>query len=90
MSKKQTAGVPQPGEAWVTAAEWFAGGQRIAYQPQSARVLTEEEAADTPGAIRVFERVAAAGRDADTVWLTLLPGFPDGSYGWARVDRMLG
>jgi pimeloyl-ACP methyl ester carboxylesterase len=24
------------------------------------------------------------------VWLTLLPGFPDGSYGWAQVDRMLG
>ncbi len=24
------------------------------------------------------------------MWLTLLPGFPDGSYGWAQVDRMLG
>jgi pimeloyl-ACP methyl ester carboxylesterase len=24
------------------------------------------------------------------VWLTLLPGFPDGSYGWAQVDRILG
>jgi pimeloyl-ACP methyl ester carboxylesterase len=24
------------------------------------------------------------------VWLTLLPGFPDGSYGWAQVDRLLG
>ena len=50
------------------------------------------EAAATPGGIRVFERVAAAEQDADedTVWLTMLPGFPDGSYGWARVDRMLG
>jgi pimeloyl-ACP methyl ester carboxylesterase len=36
------------------------------------------------------ERVAAADRDAGTVWLTMLPGFPDGSYGWAQVDRMLG
>jgi pimeloyl-ACP methyl ester carboxylesterase len=46
----------------------------------------------TPGTHRVFERVAAAGQntDEDTVWLTMLPGFPDGSYGWARVDRMLG
>ena len=74
----------------MTAAEWFAGGQRIPYDPESARVLTEEEAAATPGALRVFERVAAAEQDADTVWLTLLPGFPDGSYGWAQVDRMLG
>jgi pimeloyl-ACP methyl ester carboxylesterase len=76
----------------VTAAEWFAGGQRIPYDPESARVLTEEEAAAPRGGLRVFERVAAAKQDAeqDTVWLTMLPGFPDGSYGWARVDRMLG
>jgi len=77
-------------QAPVTAAEWFAGGQRIPYDPWSARVLTEEEAAATPGALRVFERVSGAERDADAVWLTMLPGFPDGSYGWAQVDRILG
>jgi pimeloyl-ACP methyl ester carboxylesterase len=87
MSGNRTAGSPL-----VTAAEWFAGGQRILYDPESARVLTEQEAAATPGALRVFERVAAAEQDADedTVWLTMLPGVPDGSYGWAQVDRMLG
>ena len=87
MSGNRTAG-----SLLVTAAEWFAGGQRIPYDPESARVLTEEEAAATPGGLRVFERVAAAEQDADedTVWLTMLPGFPDGSYGWAQVDRILG
>jgi pimeloyl-ACP methyl ester carboxylesterase len=90
MSRNETAGSPRQDRAWVTAAEWFAGGQRIPYDPGSARVLTEEEAAAAPGALRVFERVAAAGHDADAVWLTLLPGFPDGSYGWAQVDRILG
>jgi pimeloyl-ACP methyl ester carboxylesterase len=87
MSGNTMAGAPQ-----VTAAEWFAGGQRIPYDPGSARVLTEEEAAATPDALWIFERVAAAEQNADedTVWLTMLPGFPDGSYGWARVDRMLG
>ena len=87
MSRNTTAGSSR-----VTAGEWFAGGQRIPYDPESGRVVTEEEAAATPGCLRVFERVAAAERDKDddTVWLTLLPGFPDGSYGWARVDRMLG
>ncbi len=90
MSGNKTARLPRQDDAWVTAAEWFAGGQRIGYDPESARVLTEEEAAAAPGALRVFERVAAAGHDADAVWLTLLPGFPDGSYGWAQVDRMLG
>ncbi len=78
------------GQAQVTAAEWFAGGRRIPYDPQSGRVLTEHEAATAPDALRVFERTTAAERDADRVWLTLLPGFPDGSYGWAQVDRLLG
>ena len=90
MTRNKTADLPQQDRALVTAAEWFAGGQRIPYDPEAARVLTEKQAAATPGALRVFERVAAAGQDKDSVWLTLLPGFPDGSYGWAQVDRMLG
>src|SRR5215813_14912288 len=90
MNRNETAGLPRQGRTWVTAAEWFAGGQRIGYDPEAARVLTEEEAAAAPAALRVFERVAPAGDDADAVWLTLLPGFPEGSYGWAQVDRMLG
>src|SRR5262245_59524235 len=74
----------------VTAAEWFAGGQRVPYDPGSARVQTEEEAAAMLGGLRVFERVAPGEETAeDTVWLTMLPGFPDGSYGRAQVDRLL-
>src|SRR5882672_6809282 len=90
MGSYNTTDPPRRDRAPVTAAEWFGRGQRIPYDPESARVLTEEEAVATPGALRIFERVAAAETEADTVWLTLLPGFPDGSYGWAQVDRMLG
>jgi pimeloyl-ACP methyl ester carboxylesterase len=89
MSRNTAAGWPPQDRARVSAAEWFAGGRRIVYDRASPRVLPEEAAA-TPGALRVFERVAGAKQDADVVWLTLLPGFPDGSYGWAQVDRMLG
>src|SRR6516162_2104816 len=88
MSKKAD---PSPrGKPLVTAAEWFAGGRRIPYDPESGRVLTEQAAAAIPGTLRVFERVAAPAQGGDAVWLTLLPGFPDGSYGWAQVDRLLG
>jgi pimeloyl-ACP methyl ester carboxylesterase len=90
MDRYGTADPPRRDQALVTAAEWFGAGQRIPYDPQAARVLTEEEAAATPGALRVFERVTGAERDADAMWLTLLPGFPEGSYGWAQVDRILG
>jgi pimeloyl-ACP methyl ester carboxylesterase len=74
----------------ITAAEWFASGKRIWYHPETARVLAEQQAGSVQGALRVWERVAAATPDPDAEWLTLLPGFPDGSYGWARVDRLLG
>jgi pimeloyl-ACP methyl ester carboxylesterase len=90
MSRNKTADRLRQDGTLVTAAEWFAGGRRIPYDLASARVLTEQEAAATPGALRVFERVAGAEQDTDLVWLTMLPGFPDGSYGWAQVDRMLG
>jgi pimeloyl-ACP methyl ester carboxylesterase len=90
VSENQAADRPQQDQGRVTAAEWFAGGQRIPYDPASARVLTEEQAAAAPGVLRVFQRVAAGGQDVDAAWLTLLPGFPDGSYGWAQVDRRLG
>jgi pimeloyl-ACP methyl ester carboxylesterase len=43
------------------------------------------------GSLYVFEKVvAAAPVGADTRWLTMLPGYPDGSYGYAQVDRYLG
>jgi pimeloyl-ACP methyl ester carboxylesterase len=102
MSRNKTTFTPRQDQDLVTAAEWFAGGQRIWYDPRSARVLTEQDAPAVPGALteqdapavpgalRVFERVTAQEQDADAVWLTMLPGFPDGSYGWAQVDRMLG
>jgi pimeloyl-ACP methyl ester carboxylesterase len=83
------SGAPRPGQVLVTAADWFAGGHRIPYDPVSARILTQQEAA-VPGTLRVFERVAATRQEAGAGWLTLLPGFPDGSYGWAQVDRNLG
>jgi pimeloyl-ACP methyl ester carboxylesterase len=90
MRKDKSSDLPRKDRTLVTAAEWFAGGRRIPYDPESGRLLTEEEAGAAPGTLRVFERVAAAGQLPDGVWLTLLPGFPDGSYGWAQMDRILG
>ncbi|MFD7152946.1 methyltransferase domain-containing protein [Kribbella sp. NPDC059898] len=69
------------GTVWVTADEWFAGGQRIGYDPEHART-------DAAAVLKVFERATPVA-DADAVWLTMLPGFPDGSYGWAQVDHLL-
>lgn len=38
----------------------------------------------------VFQRVVRDGAPGvEAVWTTFLPGFPDGSFGWAHVDRYL-
>ncbi|RZT16851.1 hypothetical protein EV649_4384 [Kribbella sp. VKM Ac-2569] len=85
MEEKFTAGTRRD---WVTADAWFVGGRRVRYDPKTARVVPDGEAAAGSGVLKVFERTTA-GPGGDAVWLTLLPGFPDGSYGWAQVDRLL-
>lgn len=53
---------------------WFASGRRLGYDAQ-------KRAIDPRGPLNVFVRVDGDVREA----VTFLPGFPDGSIGWARV-----
>jgi hypothetical protein len=48
MSREKTAQLPRQDRAWVTAAEWFAGGQRVWYDPGSARGLSRHGSPITP------------------------------------------
>lgn len=59
-----------------SAQVWFAGGERVGYDP-NARAIVQ-----TPGApLSVFLR-----REGDLAHaVSFLPGFPDGSFGWAKV-----
>src|SRR5260370_8366849 len=89
MPKEQT--VPYASKtALIPAAEWFGGGRRVPYDPNRHRVLTTHDDMSTPP-MRVFERVVGAPlMDAEGRWMPLLPGFPDGSYGYAYVNALLG
>ena len=61
----------------VSARDWFASGIRRPY--------------DSERHLQVFEKVVAPlPVSAGTRWLTMLPGYPDGSYGYAQVDQQLG
>jgi pimeloyl-ACP methyl ester carboxylesterase len=62
----------------VSAGEWFSGGQRLPYDPERASF-------DEGSPLRVFVRHAPGGGRM----LTFLPGWPDGSFGWAKVDAEL-
>jgi pimeloyl-ACP methyl ester carboxylesterase len=62
----------------ASAEEWFSGGERLTYDPERARF-------DDGSALRVFVRHASG----EATTLTFLPGWPDGSFGWAKVDALL-
>ncbi len=58
-----------------SAQAWFAGGERLGYDPE-ARAITALAAP-----LNIFLR-----REGDAAHaLTFLPGYPDGSFGWAKV-----
>ena len=63
----------------VTAQRWFSEGERVSYDPESQRITSTDDG------LRVFRRIVPATDGA--LWTTFLPGFPDGSYGWSKVDQ---
>src|SRR6516165_9033680 len=62
-------------DATSSAEAWFAQGERLGYDPK-ARAITAEGAP-----LNIF--LKQEGEIAHAV--SFLPGFPDGSFGWAKV-----
>ena len=74
----------------VTADEWFAGGGRVPYDRRTKEILRSDDAAERRDVVQVFRRIVKdAVTDEDAVWTSFLPGWPDGSFGWAKVDQHL-
>ncbi|HET7438705.1 MAG TPA: hypothetical protein VFJ56_04350 [Nitrospira sp.] len=55
---------------------WFAGGERVGYDPKACKMVATEDAP-----LRIFMRREGILAQA----VSFLPGFPDGSFGWAKV-----
>src|SRR3974377_547107 len=63
-----------------SAQAWFAGGERVGYDPRTPAPVVGEDAP-----LKIFLR--GEGELAHAV--SFLPGFPDGSFGWAKVQPHL-
>jgi pimeloyl-ACP methyl ester carboxylesterase len=63
-------------ETTVSSEAWFARGRRVGYDPK-ARILVDR--GETP-----FKIFISHEGDLERP-VTFLPGFPDGSFGWAKV-----
>jgi hypothetical protein len=57
MRREQEGRLPQPDKALVTAADWFAGGKRISYDPASCACTERRVAAAIRGGLRVVQRL---------------------------------
>ena len=55
---------------------WFAGGELVGYDPKERAMVATEDAP-----LRIFMRREGILAQA----VSFLPGFPDGSFGWAKV-----
>jgi pimeloyl-ACP methyl ester carboxylesterase len=59
-----------------SAGAWFEGGERVGYDPVARTIVARQSAP-----LKVFLR-----REGDLARVTtFLPGYPDGSFGWAKV-----
>jgi pimeloyl-ACP methyl ester carboxylesterase len=63
-----------------SAQAWFADGERVGYDPKARAIVTS---ADAP--LKTF--LKREGEVSHAV--TFLPGYPDGSFGWAKVRPYL-
>jgi pimeloyl-ACP methyl ester carboxylesterase len=62
--------------AGPSAQAWFAGGERVGYDPRARAIVAAQDAP-----LNIFLR-----REGDLAHaVSFLPGFPDGSFGWAKV-----
>jgi len=74
----------------VTAREWFALGHRVPYDRRAKKILRPSDDTDSNDVVQVFRRIVKDASSAnDAVWTSFLPGWPDGSFGWAKVDQHL-
>jgi pimeloyl-ACP methyl ester carboxylesterase len=79
MPKTMRAAAARETYGTPSADAWFGGGERVGYDPRTRAVATP----DAP--IKIFLR-----REGDLGHaVTFLPGYPDGSFGWAKVSPRL-
>ncbi|HKD90571.1 MAG TPA: alpha/beta hydrolase [Terriglobales bacterium] len=77
--QREATGTAKPHEIG-SAEAWFAGGERLGYDPRTRAIVGAQGAP-----LNVFVR-----REGDlTHAVSFLPGFPDGSFGWAKVSPNL-
>jgi len=72
------------------AADWFVSGVRVSYDKTENKVVeTPLNAPSGNESYQVWRKVTNSTDRISSEFISMLPGFPDGSYGWSRVEGQL-
>jgi pimeloyl-ACP methyl ester carboxylesterase len=71
-----------------TAKSWFGSGERLAYDLNTKKIMNLYSATQS-NQLYVFNKHAIyLDQDPENA-ITFLPGFPDGSIGWIKIDKLI-
>lgn len=71
-----------------TAKSWFNSGERLVYD-LTTKQITNTGSATQPNQLYVFNKHTVYLRQNAENIITFLPGFPDGSIGWVKINKLI-
>ncbi len=74
--------------AIISAKEWFGSGNRLPYDPVTKTIIDTDKAAPANSLYAFNKYINPVNQHQDTV-ISFLPGFPSGSYDWAKIDALV-
>ena len=72
----------------ISAKEWFCSGDRLPYDPVTKSIIDPDKALQLKSLFVFNKYIAYPGQTPDKV-ISFLPGFPSGSYDWAKIDALI-
>lgn len=80
----------QNSDTIIPATAWFSTGKRVPYDLIKKQIIKDKAGTRSPDTLHIYKSIIKdQSQGATPVWASFLPGWPDGSYGWAKVDHLL-
>ena len=71
------------------AVDWFTSGQRLGYDFSKKQIISAFTPNGNPSHLFIWNKVQDTYPDEGSLWLSMMPGFPDGSFGWVHTEELL-
>jgi pimeloyl-ACP methyl ester carboxylesterase len=72
----------------ISANKWFGTGDRLLYNTKTKNIIDPDQAEQSKNLI-VFNKYLVNSKQNPAKAISFLPGFPSGSYDWAKIDALI-